>query len=276
MKVLGYVVLCLSILGCNHSNNESSSEPESIRNMEIDGLWLMSSEQQTYKESTGEYLSSSFISRTYIFEETERGVKFDKCIDYGGLSSYGIKTDEHFYLYANENGFYLNVDNILEQQTEYSYELQPEFTYKSIVHLTKMSDVQTIDSGTLIINGAVTLEQYSHLCIWEVSYSHGYGRVFELLSPFGDDDLSFRLEINDVISPGVYQYDKNANDNLVEISITSFATEFRDDTGTSWLYPKTATIEFIEYNDVKISGIYSFVDENDVAYSGEFEFFLNR
>jgi len=277
MKYLILVLAVTSLLGCNSSDNWVPDDGDSsIEDIELTGTWLMSNEIERYKTSTDEYLSSTYISESYLLEETDKGVKYESCRRYGGIPNYGIKTKEHFYLNPIDNGFILNGGGVLEQRSEYTNEWEPEFYYKSIQKITKITDVSVIDNGTLIVNGPISIEEYSHVCIWEVSYSVGNKRAFEIMVPFDDSYVSFRLDAYDEIVAGTYDYTTPYSDSLVRVDLSSNATAYWDIVESNTLSPSSVSLNLIEYNGTKISGTFSFTGQDEGSYSGEFEAFLHE
>ncbi|MDH5446261.1 MAG: hypothetical protein OEY52_11950 [Gammaproteobacteria bacterium] len=276
IKYVTFIIFSFTLIACNHSDDNSSEESVSLKDIKISGTWLMSTERQLYKTSTNEYLSSTYISENYIFEDTDKGVKYSRCRNYGRIPLYGIKTDTRFYLNIMDNGFSLNNENVLEQITEYNNEWEPDFHYKSISKLTKITDTTLVDNGTLIVNGPVSLEEYNHICILAVSYSLGHSKIFEIMTPFDDDYISLRLDTYDKVTPGVFEYEERHQESLVKIDLHSNAQKYWNIVGSNTLAPSNATINLIEYSDTKISGSYSFTGLDNESYSGEFDIILNK
>jgi len=277
MKYLVLGLAVISLVGCKGSNDGGTDvEDPSIKDINLTGTWLMSNEIERYKKSTDEYLSSTYISESYLLEETDKGVKYSSCNRYSGIPNYGIKTEEHFYLSPIENGFRLNGDGVLEQRSEYENEWEPDFYYKSILNLTEISESNIIDNGTLIVNGPVSIEEHNHICVWEVSYSIGNKRTLEIMAPFGDSYISFRLDIYDEIVAGLFEYSGPNSESLVRVDLSSSASSYWDVVGSNTLSPSDVSLNLIEYNDTKISGVFSFTGQDGGSYSGEFEAFLHE
>ena len=275
MKLVGLILVCILILGCGGSGGDSGKGEETIVDIEFSGTWIMRTEREAYSASVGEYISSTFFSETYVMEDTKQGVRYELCNYYGGIPGYGIKTDERFYLNSSENGFSINSEGVLEQMTDYTLSWEPEYRYRSIQNPVKKSDSISLDNGTLIIQGPVSVEEYTHVCIWSVSYSTGNRKSFEIMTPYDDSYISLRFDIYDEIGAGIYQYTNSTDSTQISIDIMSTSTSFGNITGNSSLFPSNVTIELIEYNDTKISGTFSFTGQDSANYSGEFEAYFN-
>jgi hypothetical protein len=269
MKYLGLILGAIFLTSCNNSTEGTIT----LDQIDLTGTWLLSTEERSYKTSTDEYLSSTYYNESFILEETNNGVAYLPCHFFGNLPpNYGFKASDHFYFFPSDNGFTLKSTNELEQVKEFTNVGNPEFYYKSISRLKKKSDDIRIDNGTLILKGPVSIEEYNHICIWEVSFSTGITKSIEITTPYDDLYLSLRLDIHEEIYAGTtYQYQSANDSSPVKIDVTSNSTQFNDIVGTNLLQPKDVSINIIEYDDIKISGTFSFTSFNNESYSGEFE-----
>lgn len=293
LRILGAVVMTLTAAACSSSSSDAgpgatsssssgggaSSSSSSggvggstIQDTDLTGTWLLSTESREFKDSTGEHLSSSFVKERYILQDTQsNGVQYDRCHEYGRLQSpYGIKTAERFYMWTAENGFLLEDDGSLKQQSTEQYGYSPGRTFEVIQTLTRVSDRVEISGGSLILNGPVAVNEQSHLCLWSVSSSVGFWNTLELMANFHGEKLSLRLEFDSRIAEGAYTYSDYSDDTQMKIDVHSNGREFSEIVGSNILDPRDVTIELSEYTDQRMVGSFSFTGQDDAFYTGEF------
>lgn len=270
MKYLTLIFFVILGLGCEKKSSESGNEI-SLTDINLTGTWIAVNETKTYKTDTGEFLSSDFVKLKYVLEDTDVGVKYDRCWEYGGISLYGIKTDKHFYMNTSENGYSLTEDGSLQQTSEFVREYQPGFNFESIVTLRKVSEEVSIDNGTLVLDGPISHAEYDQVCLWQVDYSIGDGRTVELIVPFDTDSLSLRFELRGDIAPGTYQYTDQGYNSPVRIDVISNSDIFWNQINTNTLGATNVSVTVTESTAKKFSGTYTFLGQDQGDYSGEFE-----
>lgn len=270
MKSAIPLFLAFIISGCS-SNSESDTQ-NSLSNIDLTGTWVIENEIETFKTDTGEYLSSEFTRFKYVLEETDIGVKYDRCWEYGGASSpYGIKTEYNFYMNPSDNGFSLQDDGSLQQITEFERSSEPGFNFRSTATLTKVSNQVSVDNGTFVLNGPISNTEYSHICLWEGYRNIGGRHQISINTPFDSDSLSLSLSFQGNITPGTYQYTNYNDASQITIDVTSNADLFWTQINSNILAPKNVEITIIESTTSKISGTYTFTGQDEGMYSGEFE-----
>jgi hypothetical protein len=275
------VTLLLSACGSGGSSSSGSSgssgesaenDPLSLNDLDLSGTWKSVTETRIIEKSTGEYLSSLFIENTVLFEETENGVLVSECKDYGYDGHYGTKSDDHFYIYSTLNGHTLQENGTLSQVTTEEYDYSPGYIYESTNTLSRISDGIELDNGTLVLNGPISVEEYSHVCLWQVSDSLGVSRTVELQARYGDSYLGLRLDIEGDVVAGVYQYDdRYVTDSEVLLDVSSNAIEFWDIVDSNVLDARNVTVNISEITDSRVLGSFEFTGQYDGLYDGEFE-----
>ncbi|OZG70845.1 hypothetical protein BTA51_23690 [Hahella sp. CCB-MM4] len=252
---------------------------KSLSEMDLTGTWLHEVKVDVYEKSTNKYLSTHYTLQRYVFEETNYGIANDWCWGYGHRPpAYAQKSKDYLYLSADDSsGFRLQSDNSLQRTSEEPHHLDEAYIDRSTYTLRKISENVQIDSGTFILNGPVSITEYSHVCAWEVSRSWDIHRSIELIVPYGDEVISMRFEIYDDLSVGSYGYATlNVPTTLpISLHIGSNATEFVNTVGSNGFWLTNVEINLIEYNDEKMSGTFSFTGQDDGEYSGEFEVYFD-
>ena len=291
MKNIKYLVvagLLLSLFGCdsdgdgrrNNQVDSSNSENLNFQSLDLSGTWRMVNEERRVRIDTEEYISSTFVEFRYVFEDTGSGVKYDRCWEYGDFySPHGVKTDEHFYMSPNDpsdTGFTIQDKDTLVKVTTYENEWEPGFRFESIQTLTKISSDVDVDSGTFILNGPISIEEYSHTCTWQVSSNVGESKTLEFLVPYDDGNINFHFRLTGEIVVGSYYYNEYWESEQVNFDINSTADAFWDTVGSNTLSAEDVTINIIESSDAKLSGTFSLLGQDNERYSGEFEIYLNN
>ena len=271
MKTVIPFLLTLVIAGCSNSSDSDPDTQNRLNSIDLTGTWLINSETETYKTDTGEYLSSDFVRFKYVLEETDVGVKYDRCWEYGDVSPYGIKTEYRFYMNASDNGFSLQDDGSLKRITEFERDYQPGFNFKSIETLTKISNQVSVDNGTFVLNGPIVSAEYDHVCLWQVHSNIGDRHTIEVVTPFDNDSISLHVDLQGDITPGTYQYTNYNDPSQVTIDISSNSAAFRDQVSSTTLAASNVEVVIIESSSAKISGTYTLTGQDAGMYSGEFE-----
>lgn len=254
------------------SGQSPGNDSLSLNELDLSGTWKSVTETRIIEKSTGEYLSSLFTESTVLFEETENGVLVSECQDYGYDDHYGTKSDDRFYIYSTLNGHTLQENGTLSQVTTEEYDYSPGFIYESTNTLSRISNGIELDNGTLVLNGPVSVEEYSHVCLWQVSSSIGVSRTVELSVRYGDSYLSLRLDIEGDVVAGVYQYeDRSVTDSEVFLDVASNAIEFWDLVDSNVLDARNVTVNISDVTDNRILGSFEFTGQDDSLYDGEFE-----
>jgi hypothetical protein len=259
------------VSGCSNSSDSGLDTQNSLNSIDLTGTWIVENETETYKTDTGEYLSSDFVRFKYVLEETNIGVKYDRCWEYGATSPYGIKAEYHFYMNPSDNGFSLQDDGSLKRITEFERDYQPGFNFRSIENLTKISDQVSVDNGTFVLNGPIANAEYDHVCLWQAHSNIGDSRTIEILTPFDNDSLSLRFDFQGDITPGTYQYTNYYDPSPVTIDISSNSDAFWAQVDSNILAASNVEVVIIESNNTKISGTYTLTGQDAGMYSGEFE-----
>lgn len=265
--------LCL-ISGCSSDNSDVTKVEEiALTDIDLTGTWEFVTETRTTKISTGEYLQSDFYTGTMLFDDNENGVQFNECHDYGGAASYGIKTDKNLYLHIWDDGYKLLKDGRLQKISASENEYQPGFSFETITTLSKISEEILLDSGTLILNGPVSVEEYNHVCLSQYYSNIGVSKSVELFARYGDSYLSLRLDMVDEISAGQYQYEYRYNGihKPLLLDVYSGASEFDAVVNSNTLSPGDVTINVSEISEERLMGSFDFIGQDDGSYSGEFE-----
>jgi hypothetical protein len=266
------ITLLLSACGSGSSGEISENDSLSLNELDLSGTWKSVTETRIIEKSTGEYLSSLFTQNTVLFEETENGVLVSECQDYGYDDHYGTKSDDRFYIYSTLNGHTLQENGSLSQVTTEEYDYSPGFIYESTNTLSRISDDIVLDNGTLVLNGPVSVEEYSHVCLWQVSDSVGVSRTVELQARYGGSYLSLRLEIEGDVVAGVYQYDdRSVTDSEVLLDVASNAIEFWDIVDSNGLDARNVTVNISDVAGNRMLGSFEFTGQDDGLYDGEFE-----
>jgi hypothetical protein len=265
--------LCL-ISGCSSDKSAVKKVDEiDLTDIDLTGTWEFITETRTTKISTGEYLQSDFYTGTMLFDDNENGVQFNECHDYGGAASYGIKTKKNLYLHIWDDGYKLLKGGRLQKISHSENEYQPGFSFETITTLSKISEEILLDSGALILNGAVSVEEYSHVCLSQYYSNIGVSKSLELFARYGDSYLSFRLDMMDEISAGQYQYEYryNGSHKPLLLDVYSGASEFDAVVNSNTLSPRDVTINVFEISEERLMGSFDFIGQDDSSYSGEFE-----
>ncbi|MCP4491826.1 MAG: hypothetical protein GY820_31645 [Gammaproteobacteria bacterium] len=281
------LILSLSLLGCGsddenggHIQAPSDSENFNFESLDMTGTWRMVNEERRIRIDTGEYISSQFVEFRYVFEDTDSGVKYNRCWEYGNFySPHGVKTVEHFYMYPgdpSDTGFTIQDKDTLKKVTTYENEWEPEFSFESIQTLTRISSDVEIDSGTFILNGPISIEEYNHTCTWQVSSNVGESRTLELLVPYDNGNINFHFRLIGEISVGSYYYNEYWESEKIYMDIGSTSDAFWNIVGSNILGAEDVTINIIESTDTKLSGTFSLLGQDDERYSGEFEIFMGN
>ncbi len=282
MKFCFLVIFMFFLSGCELVDDDSSSKEGegkilSFNGTDLSGTWLSTIETRETKIATDEYLSSDYFESQYILEDTNRGVVFNECWEYGGIETpYGIKTDQHFYMNTQESGFTLQADGSLQQSTIYEREYSPGLSYEAIQTLTRLSDEVDLDSGTFVLRGPVSVEEYSHVCTFINTSNIGNTRTYQLTIPYDNGYINFSLRLIGNVSTGTYVIDDYYNENAVVIDIYSNSTLFEQTMNSAGVGYQNAAVNIIELNDHTISGSFEIVDENGIEHTGEFEMLLNH
>ena len=272
IKTVILFLFALAIAGCSNSSAPDSDTQNSLNSTDLTGTWLINSETEIYKTDTGEYLSSDFLRFMYILEETNVGVKYDRCWEYGTNSSlYGIKAEYHFYMNPSDNGFSLQDDGSLKRIIEFERDYQPGFNFRSIETLTKVSDQVSVDNGTFVLNGPISSAEYEHVCLFQGHSNIGDRRTIEIVTPFDNDSLSLHFTFQGDITPGTYQYTNYYDPSQVTIDISSNSAAFGAQVNSNTLAASNVEVVIIESNSAKISGTYTLTGQDAGMYSGEFE-----
>lgn len=278
MKYLLIIILTTTIWGCNSESESTSSETKtnlSFDSVDLTGTWLSATETRKIKDDTGEYLLSDFNESTYIMEDTENGVKYSRCSDYWNFySGYAVKTSEHFYMSLNdgsEAGFTLQDDDTLKKVSYSTDEYSPGYNFESITTLTKINDGVSINNGSLVLTGPVSVAEYDQSCLWKNYSSIGERQSLSFSVPYGDDNLTFSLYSYVDISVGSYSYTDYFDAKAVRLDVYSYTDDFRDIADSSYLEPENVTIEVTESTDEKLVGFFSFTGNDEQLYSGEFD-----
>ena len=178
MKYFLLLILSFTLFGCGSDKSVNDEASLSLQETDLTGTWVMVDEIRSTNVISGEYLSSQYFEYRYVMEEKEDGVRFNRCWEYGGFNELtGVKTNKRFYLNLSDPGFTLNSDGELEQVSSFERSWEPDFTFQSVKTLRKISDDVEIDSGSYILNGPVSVEEYEHVCAWQVHSSVGSIRV---------------------------------------------------------------------------------------------------
>lgn len=270
------VFLCgCELLDEDSSNHEIQPRALTLADTDLSGTWLLKQETRETKIETGEYLLSSFYESKFILEDTERGVIYNECEEYGDIDPpYGIKTPQHFYMNVQDPGFMLQADGTLQQTAVYELEYNPGFSYESIQTLTKVSEGVDIDNGTLALRGPVSVEEYSHVCLLKSTSNIGNRRSYHLIIPFDNERMIFSLNLIGEAPVGTYIINDYYSANEVVIDFYSNSILFEETMNSSGLDYENATINIIESNEDVISGSFVIIDESGNEHSGEFELIL--
>lgn len=256
---------------------DSDEQAAGIQGLDLSGTWLMAAETRMSKIETGEYLSSDFTKFRYILEDTDNGVRYDRCWTYGdALAPYGIKTETRFYMDVTKEGFKLQSDGSLQQSWTYELERRPGLSFTSIETLVKLSDDVEFDGGTFVLNGPISLEEYSHVCVWHTYSSIGNRRTIEILTPYDDDYASLNFRLIGDVAEGVYEYATYNSAKEVEINVSSSATKFWEQVGSNGLFPSDVAVNILESTSDRMSGSFSFIGQDSGQYDGQFEIFLKN
>jgi hypothetical protein len=266
------VTFLLSACSSGGSGESPGNDSLSLNELDLSGTWKSVTETRIIEKSTGEYISSLFTQNTVLFEETENGVLVSECQDYGYNGHYGTKSDDRFYIYPTLNGHTLQENGTLSQVTTEEYDYSPGFIYESTNTLSKISDGIELDNGTLVLNGPISVEEYSHVCLWQISSSVGVSRSVELSVRYGDSYLSLQIDMEGDVVAGVYQYeDRSVTDSEVILDVGSNAAEFLDLIDSNALDARNVTVNISDVTGSRILGSFEFTGQNDGLYDGEFE-----
>lgn len=279
------LILSCSLLGCGagSSNGSSVEGPDdglTFQSLDLTGTWLVTNETRRTRIDTGEYISSSFSRYRYVLDDGENGVRQDECWKYGDVySGFGVKTDENFYMNpgdAGDAGFKIVDNNTLVRVSEYESEWEPGFSLKSISTLKRISDGVSVDSGTFVLNGPISLTEYSHVCVFRNESSLGEVVSLQVLMPYEDSQISLNLRLVGAVPPGTYYYNRYWESEEIDLDINSNARSFWEIVGSNTLAAEDVTVNVIESSEEKISGTFDFLGQDEERYSGEFEVFYDR
>jgi len=277
MKYLLLLSISFILLGCGSDQGISEEQPHSLQETDLTGTWVMTNEVRRTNVITGEYLSSEYFEYRYIMEENDNGVNFNKCWEYGGFKVLtGVKTSQHFYMFLAESGFALSSDGVLKQVSSLERSWEPDFNFESVKTLRKLSDGIEIDSGSFILNGPVSVEEYDHVCAWQVYSNVGSRRTLEIIVPYGSTHLSLHFLLIGEIPTGEYYYADSWEAESIIIDVLSNDSLFRDQRGTNTLSPDNVTINIVESNDEKMVGTFAFMGQDNGSYNGQFEIYLTN
>jgi len=274
MRVLALLLSLCFISGCGSGSDDGTEvDLVSLNDIDLTGTWGFISERRTTKISTGEYLSSYFFTRTIIFDDNKDGVEYSYCWDYGEESSNGIKTDKSLYLSTRDETYKLQKDGTLQSIIYGEDEYEPGFTFETITTLSRISDETLLDNGTFILNGPISVEEYSHICVARQFSNIGTYRSSHLLTRYGDSVMELRLDMQGEVNAGQYQYEYrySAGYKPLQLGVTSEASEFWAEVNSNTLSPGDVTVNISEISEARLMGTFDFIGQDDGSYSGEFE-----
>ena len=279
MKNSILMLLMFVLWGCGGSGGSGDNAPVAVDLVQIDlsGTWVVVNEIRKRKANTGEYLSSEFIEFKFILEDTDDGVKFDRCWEYGGIySPYGIKTNERFYMDSSDEGYVLVSNDTLRQISNYEDDFQPGFDFESISTLSKIAEGVEVDDGVFVLSGPVSVDERDNVCAWQVYSNIGVFRTIEVIAPYENGSILLNISLIGDITEGEYQYSDFWDVGPVKIDVTSSVEAFWDQTGSNTLAPENVIIDFSISSEDFMSATFSFLGQDGGDYAGEFEVNLSN
>ena len=277
MKHILLLSLFFSLLGCGSGQSVNSETSNSLQETDLTGTWVMVNEIRRMNAITGEYLSSKYVEYRYVMEEKENGVVFNKCWDYGGGNeSIGVKVNDYFYMDFSDVGLSLNNEGELKHVSSFEKSSEPDSTFQSVKTLRKISDNVQIDSGSYILNGPVSIEEYEHVCVWQVRSNVESTRTVQMIVPYGNTQITLHFWLIGSIQTGEYYYNDSSESEAIEIDIISNDRSFSDQVGTNSLWPQNVSINITESSDLKMTGTFAFIGQDNGSYNGQFEVYLKN
>lgn len=264
-------MLVVLLSACTDDSNVQ--DQINVLEMDLSGTWLLVNETHYYNTDTKDYLYSNYYESTLIFQDNGRTVSYNRCYDYGvHTGSVAIKSETHFYLNINENGFTPQEDGSF--YFELPVENDPYRPNLDIVRATSLSLISTevlLDNGLLSITGPISANEDSQVCINQQYNNISDGESYDILIPYDNDYLYVSISSTQKLEVGTYEFtDDFQSFPIYSFSITSLANTFQTNVGHYFVLPATATIVITEATENSYTGTFEFI-YNENNYNGSFE-----
>lgn len=274
IALLASVALSSCVLDKKSSQWVAASQPNtpSIQDVNLTGTWKMTKAEDVYKDSTGEYLYTTYTEQTYVLADTADGVKYERCFEVGGRAPYGVKTATRFYMNVNDNGFTLVNPDQLVQYSQYTQDSNPGFTYKATTTLERISSDAVTDNGQLVLSGAnANVNETNTVCYFYVYKNLGTDRHLEVIVPYDDETLAMTMDYSGDLKVGSYSYVQyNNNNQIYSFGVDSNSTAFETAVNSNTLAPSQASITITHTANSLLEGSFSFIGQDAENYTGSF------
>ena len=258
------------------SNNTNNDSKIKLTDINLSGSWKISNIEDIHHSETDEYLYSNISTETLIITDSDSGIRYSDCKNYGRQSDTpAIKTESNLYLYNTDTRFSVITNNLFVSKKELGIE-HDLLTNRYINVQQKLERIETeavIDKGLFILHEPVSVTEYTHVCLYH-NYSTLYDdESFGLAIPYLEGEIYFDMRLKGL--PKVKTHDYTPYENGAEImrfSLYSNTDHFEEITGSSYANINAAEITITDSVDDNIAGIFQFSGNGDQNFSGEFQF----
>ena len=266
-----YILLTITFLflGCGGS---SSPDNKTLMEADLSGTWLLEDYIDHYDTNTNSILYSESSQITYFLVDRLDGtVNISRCIKYDGVNWDTVtKNINNINVFLGRADYVKKTDNSLVMNDTHIPDPNfPNIELRVTSYFNRVSNNILLDSGDIILNGPISINENSHVCVGH-STSNRLGTEVERFSvstPYQDGFLSIELLTQDPLTVKSYTFDKNVDGEINNFDIFYGILGV----GGNTLSPSTAIIDVTSNSGFGYDGSFSFIDNNNSSYTGSFE-----
>ena len=261
------------LAGCGDNKSDSLSETDES---DLSGTWLHTQVQYVYDRNSGEYISTEYYESTIILSDTGVGMTTSECSLYQQHDYLGKKGDDYINLQIAPSAptyFQVAKDKF---ETELDRDINSSYSTNTKVDkrltIEKLSSNVVIDKGLLVLNGPISINEYSHVCVGKKYSTFNSTVYYDLHVPFDDYNLIMQMKFSAHPSVGVLTYTKENTEASIlnEFDVSSTSSYFLDRVDSSTLAPDNVLVNVHQSSEDVLSGEFSFLGHDGGDYSGEF------
>lgn len=265
-----YILITITFLfiGCGGG----SSNTNTLIETNLSGTWLFEEHVEFYDISTNSILYSESIQTTHFLEDRlDRTVNISTCIEYDGVNWEVItKNINNINIFSGRADFVKLTDNsLVMNETLIPDPNFPNIELRVTSYFNRVSNNILLDSGGITLNGPISINESSHVCVRNAT-SNRFDTEVELFlvsTPYQDGSLSIELLVQNPLAVKSYVFDKNVDSDISNFDIFYGVLGI----GGNTLSPSSAIINVTSNSGFGYDGSFSFIDENNNSYTGTFE-----